>query len=110
MVVEIFGDVLLHGLAESKRVRNAVFAFVLYLATGAIVGWLSLLVFPSHFIQDAQYRLLNVVLTPIAVGAIMAFVGYVRQEGEKRVVRLEQFIFAYAFAVAMAAVRFFWAL
>jgi hypothetical protein len=98
---------LVHVLTEERRVRNVVLAVLAYVAAGIAVGYLSLLVFPVHFIRREDLRLVNVVVTPFAVATFMTWVGHSRARHDKRVVRLEQFGYAYAFALSVALMRSF---
>ncbi len=50
---------------------------------------------------------MNLIVTPLVVAAIMAWIGAMRRRREQRFVRMEQFIFAYATALTFAMVRFF---
>ena len=105
--VELFGDILVHMFPTDRRSWNAILAFLGYTAAGVAIGYLTLLVFPAHFIRDPRMRLINLLITPIAIAALMAWIGRVRISRDKRVVALERFVYAYALALAMALTRFF---
>jgi hypothetical protein len=107
LFLEIFGDIFVHLLAEERRVRNVVLSVLAYAVAGSLAGYLSLLVFPSHFIRREDLRFVNVIVTPLAVAAIMSWVGRSRERHDKRVVRLEHFGYAYVFAVSIGLVRLF---
>lgn len=104
--VEFFGDAIVHLLPTERRTWNAILAFIGYAAAGVAIGYLTVLVFPVHFISDPLIRWINLALTPIAIGALMSWVGRVRRNRDQRVVGLERFVYAYVFALAIALTRF----
>lgn len=106
VVLEIFGDVVIHAVAEERRIRNVALAFLGYAAAGVCVGFATVYFFPSHFIDRPDLRTVNLAVTPVAIAAAMAWYGAVRRKREKDVVGFEKFIFAYVFALAVAAVRY----
>ena len=91
--------------AEEPRPLSALVSNV---AIGAGFGVLSLLLSPQHLIHKASIRWLNLVLTPLLIGAAMARLGKWHQKAGKRVVSLDKFLYGWAFALAFAIVRFKW--
>ena len=73
---------------------------------GAAAGALSTWPFPSLFIEAGWVRWLNLVFTPVAVGAITSAIGAWRRHRDMRVIKLDFFGYGYCFALAMATVRF----
>ena len=80
-------------------------AAVGYVLLGVAVGWVSVLVFPTLFLQSPAARWANLLLAPIAAGAVMALLGSWRRRKGQRLVRLDTFAYGYLFAVAMAVTR-----
>ena len=76
---------------------------------GAIAGGLSLLIFPNSAIAKPAYRYLNLFITPVAVGGVMALIGQTRLRRGQILVRMDRFGYAFTFAFWMAFVRFVWA-
>lgn len=120
LVFEIFGEIFLQLIFElggrsliepfSKPVnRNPFLAFFGYALFGLIAGGISVLVFPKHLIPDLRIRTLNLVLTPVAVGAAMAVLGNLRLKADKSVIGIDRFSFGAVFALSMALIRFFFA-
>ncbi len=111
LFLQIFGefalDILLHLLPSSARDRNIYFGILGYSLLGAVVGALTLFVFPDHLIRSSGLQIANLIVTPLLVAALMAQIGAMRRRRDKRVVRLEEFIYAYATALTFAVVRFF---
>ena len=93
-VLEIFGDVIIHVVSSNERVRNVIVAVLFYAAAGAGVGYLTTLIFPEHFIREENLRVLNLIVTPLAIAAAMTWIGHIRQSRDRRVIRLEQFGYA----------------
>lgn len=112
-LLQIFGEALaeigLHSLAEPFRNSpNPWLASLGFLLFGALLGGLSLLVFNDHF-MPAAYRLINLMLTPVAVGACMAALGAWRARRGDPVLRIDRFAYGYLFALSFGVVRFFFA-
>jgi len=119
-LAEIFLQVAVEWLAElgfralrapfkPARETSPEFAAVGYAIFGMAAGGLSLLVFPSSFVQSPVARIANLVLTPVVTGALMALLGGWRQRRGQDLIRLDRFAYGLLFAFAMAAVRFFFA-
>ena len=95
-----------HWLGESSRLRSVTLSLLGYALAGIAVGGLTLLLFPSHFIDDPDLRRLNVLLTPLIIGTLMAAYGRFRARRDRTVAGLEKFAYAFAFALAIAIVRY----
>ena len=107
---ELLAEVGLRSLTEPFRKSqpiSPVLAGIGYLLYGAIAGGLSLLL-PKMFTVPSWLRLLNLVITPVACGFIMAKVGQVRERRGDKPMRIDTFIYGYLFALAMAVVRYIW--
>lgn len=118
---EIVGEFLLQALAEVllelgwhsmaepfRRPPNPWLAALGYAIFGAVFGGLSLLVVP-HNLVPGPWRILNLVLTPLAVGGLMAWMGAWRARRGQPVLRIDRFAYGYLFALSLALVRFFFA-
>jgi hypothetical protein len=86
---------------------NPVFAGIGYALYGAVAGGVSLL-FPRMFMVAWWLRLLNVIITPVACGFIMAKLGQMREKQGNSIIRINTFFYGYLFALSMAVVRFVW--
>jgi len=106
VVVEALVELGLHSLAEPfRRAPNPWLAALGYLLFGALLGGLSLLVFPANFVPG-PWRIINLVVTPLAAGVLMALVGRWRANRGPDVLRIDRFTYGYLFALALALVRF----
>ena len=121
IILELLGEFLLQvvieGLAEVgwrsvaapfRRPVNPWQAALGYAIFGAIFGGLSLLFFPDNLVPGA-WRVGNLILTPLAVGAVMMLTGAWRAGGGGTAMRLDRFAYGYLFALTLALVRFFFA-
>lgn len=120
LLLEVFGEALLqfifealaevglhlfHQAPEREPVRPWL-AAVGYMLLGAACGGLSHWLFPSFFLQSSTGRAASFVITPVLAGVGMALIGAWRRRRGEQVIRLDRFAYGYAFALAMAAVRF----
>jgi len=110
-LLQVLGEALLelgfHSLAEPfRRPPNPWMAALGYALFGAILGGLSLLVFPHHLTPAGLARIANLVLTPIAVGLCMVAMGAWRARRGDPVLRIDRFSYGYLFALTLALVRF----
>lgn len=114
ILIQVIGEALLelglHSLAEPfRKPPNPWLAALGFLLIGAIVGGLSLLLFPDHLVTDPTWRLLNLGITPMAAGAFMAAMGAWRARRGEAVLRIDKFAYGYLFALSLGLVRYFFA-
>jgi hypothetical protein len=112
-LLQVLGEALVelgfHSLAEPfQKPPNPWLAAMGYALFGAILGGLSLLVFPNNLVPE-PWRLVNLFATPIAVGGLMVAMGAWRARRGQPVLRIDKFAYGYLFALALALVRFFFA-
>ena len=108
-VVELFVEMGCHSLAEPfQRSPNPWLAGIGYTLFGAILGGISLLIFPNNLVPESL-RVVNMVATPIAVGGLMVVMGAWRARRGQTLLRIDRFAYGYLFALALATVRFYFA-
>lgn len=122
-ILELFGELLLqvageviaeligHSIREPfrrSRPVNPWLAAVGYAFFGALAGGISLWLLPALFISAHWLRLVNLFLTPLVAGILMASIGVWRQRHEQETIRLDKFSYGYCFALSMGLVRFIW--
>jgi uncharacterized membrane protein YeaQ/YmgE (transglycosylase-associated protein family) len=97
-----------HVLVESGRKfrLNQWVAVIGYLFLGVTVGFLSVKIFPSHFIKSFDGQLINMVITPIVAAGAMTLLGAWWKRRGNSAVRMDSFVYAYVFALSMSLVRF----
>jgi hypothetical protein len=118
-LIEIIGEILLQllleGLAELglhviaapfRKPPNPWLAAIGYAMFGAAAGGGSLLLFPSSFVTGDLARILNLLVTPIAVGLLMCVMGAWRARRGQAVMRIDRFAYGYLFALSLALIRF----
>jgi fluoride ion exporter CrcB/FEX len=123
-ILQLFGEVILQlvfeflvefgarGAADAFQRRSPlhpVIAAISYGILGGLAGWLSLWIAPDSLIDREWLRLLNLFVTPIVAGGVMAWLGAWRAKRNQELIRLERFSFGFLFAAAMALVRYVWA-
>lgn len=111
-LLQLLGELGFRAFSEPflpREKRSAPIAAVAYVAFGCMLGGLSLLIAPHSLIPKAEFRMLNLIVTPILVGLVMAGLGAVRRKKGEDVLRLDTFAYAYLFALGMTLVRWYWA-
>jgi hypothetical protein len=112
-LLQVFGEapveLRLHSLAEPfRRPPNPWVAALGYALFGAIFGVLSLLVFP-HSLVPQSWRIVNLLVTPLAVGGVMVIMGAWRTRRGQPVLRINRFAYGSLFALSLALMRVFFA-
>ena len=110
-LLQVFGETLIemgfHAVAEPfRKPPRPWVAAIGYLLIGAVIGGLSLLLLPSHFVTDKALRLANLIVTPVAAGLCMCAAGTWRARRGQPLLRIDRFAYGYLFALSFALVRF----
>ena len=106
VVVEALIQLGFHSLAEPfQKPPSPWLAAIGYALFGAIFGGFSLLAFPTNLVPQS-WRLINLLITPLAVGGIMVLLGAWRAKRGQPVLRIDRFSYGYLFALAFAFIRF----
>jgi hypothetical protein len=87
-LIELLGEFLLQVLVEalielglhvvSQPLRGPPTAWLAalgYTLLGAVVGAMSLLPFPAHFVPTGIWQFVNLIVTPVAAGLCMSALG-----------------------------------
>jgi len=110
LIFEFLTELGVHSLADTlKRPKNALLSTIGFVLWGALAGAISLLIFPKSTISNLVFRKINILVTPLVAGGVMMLIGRQRGKRGQRLVRLDRFGYAFAFALAMAVVRYVWA-
>jgi hypothetical protein len=114
LLLQVVGEVLVEFGFQSlaapfQREPNPWLAALGYTIFGAVVGGLSLLVFPTYLVANPQLRVVNTAVTPVLTGFCMAALGAWRARRGQRVLRIDKFSYGYLFALAFGLVRFWFA-
>lgn len=107
-VFEALAEVGLHLFRRSseRRPLSPWLAVAGYVLLGGMCGALSLWMFPNFFVKSHLGRAISLVVTPVVAGTAMALLGAWRRRRGQEPLRLDGFVYGYAFALAMAAIRF----
>jgi hypothetical protein len=76
---------------------------------GAAVGALSLVILPHPLFHRTRFHGISLIISPFAAGMAMSAVGAMHRRRGKSVVQIENFPYAFTFALCMALVRLVWA-
>jgi hypothetical protein len=107
LFVEILFELGIRSLVEPLRApQNPLVAAIGYALLGTGAGGMSLWLLPHHLVANADWRFLNLIITPMLAGAAMALVGVWRRRRGQTLLRIDRFFYGYLFALAMALVRF----
>jgi len=89
----------------SGKAINAWWAVAGYIALGIVIGLVSLWPLPDHLIQVKRVRILNLVITPIAVGMVTCGLDAVRSKTRQGGPRFDRFACGYMFALSLSLIR-----
>jgi hypothetical protein len=90
----------------STRRMGPLLITALFALAGCGAGLLSVWIFPHPLVHPSQFHGINLIISPLAMGAFMALLGQgIRRRG-RRSVAIESFRYGFTFALAMALVRF----
>lgn len=73
---------------------------------GVLAGAISIAAFPHPVFRASKVHGISLVVSPVLTGGVMSGVGNLLRRRGKRVVQIETFPYAFAFALGMAFVRF----
>jgi hypothetical protein len=107
IVGEILAELGLQLFSKSERPAPSPWvAAIGYGLLGAIVGAITLWIFPIHFVTSEFWRLVNLFVTPLAAGTCMMLLGTWRAKRGQQVLRIDKFAYGMLFAVCLAGVRY----
>lgn len=119
IVFQIFGEFILQLLAEAlvelgfhslaepfRKPPNPWLAAVGYFLFGAIFGGLSLLAVSEYLVSVPKWRIINLIMTPVAVGLCMVAIGTWRAKRGQGVLRIDRFAYGFLFALSFALIRY----
>ena len=112
VVFEALAEVGIHLRRDAQRDPESRSAWRLVLGyplLGAILGGLSLLLFPNSLAHAHAARIATFLLAPVAAGLAMVALGAWRARHGQQRNSLDRFVYAYLLALGMAAVRYVWA-
>ena len=93
-------------LSERKPIRPWQ-AILGYFVLGSLVGGVSLLILPFHFIKLPWLAIASLIMIPILAGFSMMAFGAIRRKIGNEIILLNTFSYGFCFALTIALVRFF---
>lgn len=120
IILELFGEIILQFVFEllaemvlqwvGKRFDGTeapwLSAVIGYVSLGTAAGWISFYLLPSQLISSQTGQIVNLVVTPLVIGAAMSRVGAWRSLRGQLRLRIDRFVFAALFALAFALIRY----
>jgi len=113
VVFQLLGELLLEllfriiGKSFSAMFDSGrVFAAAVVLLLGALIGAGSLVFFPHPLVHPSRLHGISLLVSPLITGLVMSQVGRVLRSQGKKSIQIESFALGFAFAFAMALVRF----
>ena len=113
LILRILGEaIIVTGLYSMASVfkeykqRNPYMAFIGYALWGLIIGGISIWILPKHIVKPSKYYGINLILTPIVAGFIMATYGNYKSRLGKIVFKIDSFCYGWVFAFGMSIIRF----
>lgn len=104
---EALAEAGLHSLTDSRQYKvNPWLAAAGYALFGAIAGALTLWLLPEYLVRGEVLRMVNLLVTPLAVGGAMCLVGAWRERRGDTLLRIDRFAYGYLFALSLALVRY----
>lgn len=107
--LEFLAALVLRGVEEvlnTAEFKSPLLACIGYVFLGAMVGSLSLLLWPHPLVHHSRIPGLSVIISPVLTGLGMSFVGSTKRKQNKKVMQIESFGYGFAFAFGIALVRF----
>jgi hypothetical protein len=121
VIAEIIGEALTEIVFElfvalvSRAVRrfyvafargNQVVVVLTFAFLGLAAGLLSVYLFPHPFFHPFKMHGISLLISPVVTGLVMGQIGRIVRRRGRNAVRIESFGCGFAFALAMALVRF----
>jgi hypothetical protein len=107
---EAISEVIIRSARKILRIDkipHPVFSFLGYIIVAFVLGSISIGIFKTHLVQSQAVQIASLILVPIAIGLLMSKRGKLLEKKNKEKIYLNNFIYAYSFALTFLLVRFF---
>lgn len=110
LVAEVLLELGFHGTAEKVSGRGKGSRWLIglaYFIFGAVVGWLSLFIFPPFMLPETWMVIAYLIISSLAAGIVLSLVSWLINRGIRPVnpFELDKFLFGVVFALAYASSR-----
>jgi hypothetical protein len=109
LLFEILAEIGLKSVREAMRPSKParpLWGLFGYILLGAVLGGVSVLLFPHKFAVPAWLQIANIAAAPVVMGIAMVGVGRWRARRNQQTILLHKFWFGFVFALIFALVRF----
>ncbi len=109
LIFELLAELGLRSAASAlghEKEIHPFFTLIGYIVLALICASISIAIHRGHYIKDVNLQYLHLAISPILVGLIMKYRGKFLQSKEKKAIRLDSFLYGYAFALTFSLVRF----
>lgn len=93
---------LLNAIPELGPVATATCVVLL----GSACGACSVVLFPHPLVHPSKIHGISLIVSPILAGLVMSQLGRLLRNRGARTIQIESFVYGFAFAFAMAVIRF----
>ena len=80
-----------------------------YVLMGAIAGGISIWLIPMHLLKSPILQILNLAITPIALGFMFEVLGRWKTNHDEPRFAVDRFSYGFTFALTMGLIRYFFA-
>jgi len=108
LIAEIFAELALHKIERvpwMQGTARVIVTAIMYFGVGLVAGFFSLLIFPNAFARSSIVPGISLLITPVLGGVVMSYMAWFRVRTWDRSIRLETFVYGFAFAFAMTLLR-----
>jgi len=102
-----------HGMISKFRKEagpiNRWLAIFGYIVMGAIAGGISIWLIPMHLFKSPVLQVVNLAITPIALGFIFEALGRWKTNHDKPRHAVDHFSYGFTFALTMGLIRYYFA-
>jgi hypothetical protein len=117
ILFQVFGEFILQAIFEllwrglALPFRRSSFAhpalvLFLYVLIGSVSGFVSVFLLPDALIAAPAIRIVNLILTPVALGFAFELLGRRRDKAGKERFALDRFSYGFTFAFVFGIVRY----
>ncbi len=95
-------------LSAPQRAQNTgpVIKAVFYSLLALLAAWLSVKLIPALYIKNSTLQIINLIVSPFIIAAAISLRTKIVKQEEKFLIKLDEFSFAYLFALIFSVTRY----